>query len=100
MVGAEEAHGFVHRHIPRQTGGLELHTDQVTQLPFFVCACDYTLLGEELFAASAYIGREPVQLATIAAQDWAKATAAILIVAALLLLAMGRPELGHFLQTS
>jgi hypothetical protein len=83
------------------TGAIQIAgCDKVTQLPFFVCACDYTLLGEELFAASAYIGREPVQLATIAAQDWAKAVAAAMIVAAVALSALGHPELGRLLQTS
>ncbi len=48
-------------------------TDEVTQLPFFVVACDYTLIGEELYAASAYLGREPVLLGTLKAQDYGKA---------------------------
>ncbi len=48
-------------------------TDQVSQLPFFVVACDYTLLGEELYAASAYLGREPLLLGTLKAQDYLKA---------------------------
>ena len=83
------------------TGAIQIAgCDKVTQLPFFVCACDYTLLGEELFAASAYIGREPVQLATIAAQDWAKALAAAVVILALLLSAIGHPELGRLLHTS
>jgi hypothetical protein len=82
------------------TGAIQIAgTDQVTQLPFFVCACDYTLLGEELFAASAYLGREPVQLATVAAQDWAKALAAAMVVSSLLASAVGYPELGTLLQT-
>ena len=82
------------------TGAIQIAgTDQVTQLPFFVCACDYTLLGEELYAASAYLGREPVQLATIAAQDWAKALAAVLVVVAAALAALGYPEAGRLLQT-
>jgi hypothetical protein len=83
------------------TGAIQIAgCDKVTQLPFFVCACDYALLGEELFAASAYIGREPVQLATIAAQDWAKALAAAVVVLALLLTALGHTELGRWLSTS
>lgn len=83
------------------TGAIQIAgCDKVTQLPFFVCACDYTLMGEELFAASAYIGREPVQLATIAAQDWAKALVAAIIVIALALSATGHPELAHVLKTS
>jgi hypothetical protein len=48
-------------------------TDRTTQIPFFVVACDYTLIGEELFAASAYLSREPKLLGTLKAQDWAKA---------------------------
>ena len=81
------------------TGAIQIGgTDKVTQLPFFVCACDYTLLGEELFAASAYLGREPVQLATIIAQDWAKALAAAAVVAALALSTAGHPALMTWLK--
>lgn len=47
-------------------------TDEVAQIPFFVAATDYTLIGEELYAASAYLGREPLLLGTLKAQDWAK----------------------------
>jgi hypothetical protein len=83
------------------TGAIQIAgCDQVTQLPFFVCSCDYTLLGEELYAASAYLGREPDQLATIAAQDWAKALAAALVAIGFLLAALGHPELGAMLRTS
>lgn len=42
------------------------------QVAFFVCTCDYTLIGEELYAASAYLTREPVQLGSLLAQDRAK----------------------------
>jgi hypothetical protein len=47
-------------------------TDQVAQIPFFVAATDYTLIGEELYAASAYLGKEPLLLGAIKAQDWGK----------------------------
>ena len=52
-----------------------------TQLPFFVATCDYTLIGEELYAASAYLTREPVLLGSVRGQDIAKA---ILIVLGIL----------------
>jgi hypothetical protein len=52
-------------------------TDQVTQIPFFVVACDDTLSGEELYAASAYLGKEPLLLGTLKAQDWAKGVFAL-----------------------
>src|SRR5574341_372531 len=42
-------------------------TDEVAQIPFFVAATDYTLIGEERYAASAYLGREPLLLGTLKA---------------------------------
>jgi hypothetical protein len=47
-------------------------TAQLTQLPFFVAACDYTLIGEEFFAASAYLSGEPEQLGSLKGQDIGK----------------------------
>lgn len=44
-------------------------TDATTQLPFFIVSCDYTLIGEELYAAGAYISKEPVLLSTLKVQD-------------------------------
>lgn len=61
-------------------------TAMPAQLPFFVAACDYTLIGEELFAASAYLSHEPRQLGSLKGQDVGKtiAMAAILIGVGLL----------------
>jgi len=56
-------------------------TAMPSQLPFFVAACDYTLIGEELFAASAYLSHEPRLLGSLKGQDWGKAA----IILALLL---------------
>ncbi|MBN2829415.1 MAG: hypothetical protein JXR56_03725, partial [Candidatus Cloacimonetes bacterium] len=47
-------------------------TDAVTQIPFFITTCDYTLMGEELYAAAAYLSREPMMLGTLKAQDYFK----------------------------
>jgi hypothetical protein len=55
-------------------------TAETAQLPFFVAACDYTLLGEELFAASAYLSGEPAQLGMLKGQDFGKLAAIVLIV--------------------
>lgn len=60
-------------------------TAETTQLPFFVAACDYTLLGEELFAASAYLSGEPAQLGMLKGQDFGKLAAMLLIVVGCLL---------------
>jgi hypothetical protein len=50
------------------------------QVAFFICTCDYTLIGEELFGASAYLSREPVQVATLAAQDRYKFLLCVIII--------------------
>ncbi len=47
-------------------------TAQPAQLPFFVAACDYTLIGEELFAASAYLSRDHKLLGSLKGQDVGK----------------------------
>jgi len=64
-------------------------TDQVTQIPFFVVACDYTLIGEELYAASAYLGREPLLMGTLKAQDWAKGVFAVSLAVGIIATLLG-----------
>ncbi|MCH7493878.1 hypothetical protein IIA16_04115 [bacterium] len=47
-------------------------TDATHQLPFFIAACDYTLIGEELYAAGAYLSRDPALLSSLKASDLVK----------------------------
>lgn len=47
-------------------------TDSEHQLPFFIAACDYTLIGEELYAATAYLSKDPMFLGSLKGQDWGK----------------------------
>lgn len=60
-------------------------TAEAVQLPFFIAACDYTLIGEEFFAASAYLSGEPQQLGSLKGQDFGKLLAGALILAGCLL---------------
>lgn len=56
-----------------QIGAMQVAiTASTTQLPFFVAACDYTIIGEELFASGAYLSQDKVKLGAIAAQDYFK----------------------------
>lgn len=48
-----------------QVGGLT----NTYQIPFFVAACDYTLVGDEMLAAGAYLSGDPQQMATIETED-------------------------------
>ncbi len=56
-----------------QVGAIQIGgTANTTQIPFFVAACDYALIGEEIFAAAAYLTQEPNRVATIVVEDWGK----------------------------
>ena len=55
-------------------------TPDILQIPFFITSCDYTLLGEELFAASAYLTRDNARTSTLVAQDWGRQFAVVLII--------------------
>jgi hypothetical protein len=55
------------------TGAIQIAgTANIHQLPFFVVACDYALVGEEFFAATAYLSREPSLVGTLKATDLIK----------------------------
>ncbi|NMC82741.1 MAG: hypothetical protein GYA63_07815 [Armatimonadetes bacterium] len=55
-------------------------TPATTQLPFFVVSCDYTIMGEEYYATTAYLTREPTLLGSVVGQDWGKIIILLLIV--------------------
>lgn len=72
------------------TGAIQIAgTDSDHQLPFFVTTCDYTLIGEELYAASAYLSKEPVQIGTLRGQDIGKAIILSAIVIGTVLATIG-----------
>jgi hypothetical protein len=75
-------------------------TDQISQLPFFIAATDYTLIGEELYAASAYLSKEPVQVGTLKAQDWAKAVLMIVLLAGAILISLAIPFLKNMVTVN
>jgi len=70
-----------------------------TQLPFFVVTCDYTLIGEELYAASAYLSREPVLLGSIRGQDIFKALCIVVGLTGIAFATFGNPWIAQVLQT-
>lgn len=69
-------------------------TTAVTQLPFFIAATDYTLIGEEMYAASGYLTKEPLTLATIKGEDWVK-----MILIAVIILGIIFESIAFFTKT-
>lgn len=53
---------------------------ELTQTPFFIAACDYVLIGDEYYAASAFLTRQPVLVGSLVGQDWCKMTIAAMIL--------------------
>jgi hypothetical protein len=90
LLGSFFAESLILAETGATTGAIQIAgTDQVAQLPFFITACDYTLMGEELYAASAYLAKEPLLLGTLKAQDLSKMIiVGILILGALVTLAL------------
>lgn len=73
-----------------QAGAMQVAgTDREAQIPFFVAVCDYVLIGEEIYAASAYINKDPKELAAIATQDWVKWVISTLVIVGSVLQTVG-----------
>ena len=81
------------------TGAIQIAgTDSDHQLPFFVTTCDYTLIGEELYAASAYLSKEPIQIGTLRGQDIGKAVVLSVILIGTLIATVGVATGGSWPQ--
>jgi hypothetical protein len=90
LLGMFYAESLILAETGASTGAIQIAgTDAVTQLPFFIAACDYTLIGEELYAASAYLSREPKLLGSLKAQDMAKLLIVVSIFAGGILTSLG-----------
>jgi hypothetical protein len=77
------------------TGAVQIAgTAELAQLPFFVAACDYCLIGEEMYATSAYLSREPTLLANLKAGDYFKLAAMIFVFAGAVLATAAVYQLG------
>lgn len=70
----------------QQAGAVQIAcTPSFFQVPFFMVSCDYTVFGEEFYAAGAYFSRDPVLTGSLVGQDWAKLVLLVLIVIGVLL---------------
>lgn len=57
----------------QEVGAIQIAgTPATTQVPFFLASCDYTIIGDEFYAASAYLTREPTLLGSLVGQDLGK----------------------------
>ncbi len=88
-MGAFFAESLILAETGNSIGAIQIAgTAMPAQLPFFVAACDYTLIGEEFFAASAYLSGSPEELGSLKGQDVGK-----LIVAATVIISVAMASL-------
>jgi len=90
MLGAFWAENLMLAEVGTQVDAFQISgTASLGQVPLFVATTDYFLIGEELYAASAYLSQDPVQLGSVYGQDICKMLAAALLVIGVLGTALG-----------
>jgi len=73
LVGAFFAESLIFAETANSIGAIQIAgSTEKTQTPFFIAACDYVLIGDEFYAASAYLTRQPVLVGSLTGQDWSK----------------------------
>jgi hypothetical protein len=81
LIGAFWAESLIMAEVGSQTGAIQISgTAHTHQIPFFVAACDYCLIGEEIYAAGAYLSKDPVLMGNLVAQDWGKMAMSLIIL--------------------
>jgi hypothetical protein len=82
------------------TGAIQVAgTANVHQLPFFVVACDYTLIGEELFAAGAYLSGEARLVGGLKGADMLKLAIGVVVIVGCVLETTGIHGLTRWMRT-
>jgi hypothetical protein len=82
FLGEFYAESLIFAETANSIGAIQVASStETTQTPFFIAACDYVLIGDEFYAASAYLTRQPILVGSLVGQDWAKLTVIFLIFA-------------------
>jgi hypothetical protein len=100
LLGAFFAESLLLAETGHSIGAIQIAgTANVHQMPFFVVACDYTLIGEEYYAASALLSNEPLLLGSLKASDIVKLILIVVILIGCLLISFGNPVVATWFAT-
>ena len=81
FFGSFAAESLILAEAGNQVGAIQVAgTISTMQLPFFITACDYTIIGEEYYAATAYLTREPTMIGSLRGQDMGKVVMTTFVV--------------------
>jgi hypothetical protein len=90
MIGPFYAESMLFAETFNRIGSIQLAgTARGYQIPFFAVICDYLLIAEEIYAAGAYLSKDPVISGTIMGQDYGKILALILMLLGVLATTFG-----------
>jgi len=99
FMGSFEAESLILAETGNSIGAIQIAgTDSTIQLSFFIVACDYVLIGEEYFAASGYLAKDPLVLSSLKGQDMLKLILGILLILGAILVTAGGGELLSVLE--
>jgi hypothetical protein len=99
MIGAFAAEALFLAENSAQLGCITIGgATNLFQVPFFIAACDYTLVGEEIYAGGAQLSQDMKKIAALRAQDIAKWTCIALLVVAAATVVMGDKSLIALLK--
>ncbi len=89
-VGMMAASTVIYSEAARRLGALTIGgTGTVSNLAFIVGCYDYILMGEEIFAAGAYVSEDPVQIGSITAIDVSKLALMTISLLGIILISAG-----------
>lgn len=98
LLGTFEGEALILAETANRTGAVTIAgTDSTIQLSFLLVACDYTLIGEELFAASGIVSGDRRILSAILGQDWLRYFIIAIILVGAVLVAFGGTNISQWL---
>jgi hypothetical protein len=92
FFGYYYAESLIFAEASQQVGAISIAgTTSTLQIPFFIAACDYVIIGDEFYAASAYLTREPTSLGSIVGQDYVKMFLLLLVLTGSIVVSISPP---------
>lgn len=98
FFGTFEAESLILAETGNSIGSIQIAgTDSSIQMSFFVVACDYVLIGEELFAASGYLSQDAQVLGSLKGSDYTKLIIVAVLLIGVIMTIIGNSALSNWL---
>lgn len=99
LIGPFLAESLILAEVGASLGAIQIAgCAEMGQIPFFVAACDYTLVGEELYAAAALASGDPILMGSILSQDIVKAVCVVALILGIILKYTGTAQFDKLLR--